>query len=70
MIRAEFVHGRRAALVAHDRGWRHALLLDEIVSQGERCLEILAAMRRTVLRKVGDCFEGEIGIGDQIAEGE
>jgi hypothetical protein len=42
----------------------HALLFDEIVSQRERGAEVLSAMRRPVLGKVGNSFQGEIGIGD------
>ena len=43
------------------------MLLDEIVC-GEGGAEILSAMRRTVLRKVGRRFKGEIGIGDQFSK--
>jgi hypothetical protein len=53
--------------VAEHGGRRHALLLDEIVGQGERRAKILAAVACTILRKVGDGFEGQVRIGDQIA---
>jgi hypothetical protein len=49
---------------------RHALLLDEIVRQGECRAEIFPAVGCAVLWKVGDGFEGEVGIGDQVSEGD
>jgi hypothetical protein len=57
--------GRRAsALVSQHGSGSHPLLLDEIISQGERRAKVLPAMRRPVLRKVLDGFQGEIGVGD------
>jgi hypothetical protein len=51
-------------------GRRHALLLDEIVSERKRGAKILAAMLRAFLRKVGDGFQGEVCIVDQLSEGQ
>ena len=73
MIRAESSRRRTAALVPYDgtsSRRRRALLLDEIVDQGQGCAEILPAMRGTILRKVGNGFEGEISIGDQVSESQ
>jgi hypothetical protein len=47
----------------------HAEMLYEIVGQGECCGQTLAAARRPILWKVGSCFEGEAGIGDQVPQG-
>lgn len=59
-----------AALVPQNGSGRHALLLDEVVGEGERRAEILAAVGRSVLWKVGDGFEGEVSISDQFSEGK
>ena len=58
--------------MSHDsgggRGRRLALLLDQVVSERESGAEILAAMSRAILREVRYGFEGEIGIGYEIAQ--
>ena len=69
VVCAEPPRRRAAALTSKYGGRRHALLLDDIVGQGECRAKILAAMSRPILRKVWDGFKGKVRIGDQVSEG-
>jgi hypothetical protein len=51
-----------------DSSRRLAELSDEIIRKGQRRAKILTTMRGAVLWKIGDRFEREIGIGDQVSE--
>jgi hypothetical protein len=49
---------------------RHALLLEKIVSQGQRRAKILPTTGSAVLGKARGGFEDQVRIGDQIPEGQ
>lgn len=70
MVHSEPTGSRAAALVAQDRCRRHVLLLDDIVGQGKRSAEVLAAMGCAVLWKIRDGFKGEVCIGYQFSKGQ
>lgn len=69
MLGSQSLRCGASALMSQDRSRSHALLLNEIIGQGERRAEVLSAMRRAVLWKVGNRFERQIGIGDQFTKG-
>jgi hypothetical protein len=64
-------HARRrgTSLATQHGSGAHPLLCDKIISQGKRGLKILPAMRGTILRKIGNRFEGELSVGDQVTKG-
>jgi hypothetical protein len=68
VVRAELPRRCAAAFASQDRPRRHALLFEQVVGKGQRRTEMLPAVGCPVLRKVGDCFEGEVCIGDQVAK--
>ena len=68
MFNSESLGRRTSALASKHGSGGHAVLLDEIFSQGKRRAEVLPAMRRAVLWKGGDSFQGQIGIRSGLGE--
>ena len=58
-----------AAFAPQDGGRRHALLLGDIVHQGEGRTEVFPAASSTILRKVRGGFQDQVGIGNEVSEG-
>ena len=69
VLRAVPLRCRRAALMSQHLSRVLAPLFDEVIRQRQRRTQILAAMRRPVLRKVGNRFQREVRIGYQVTEG-
>lgn len=70
MLRPVLARCGASTLATECSGRIRAQLFNEIVGQGERRSEVFTAMSCAILRKVGNGFEGEVRIFDQIAEGE
>jgi hypothetical protein len=69
VLRAELGSGCAAALVAEQFARRHALLPQEVVSQGKSGPEQFSASRGTVLRQGYGGGEDKVCLGYQVLEG-
>jgi hypothetical protein len=52
----------------HDSSRRHALLLEQVIGEGQRRAQVLPATPGTVLRQVRCGLKDQIGFRDQISE--
>jgi len=68
VIYSKFTGRSAAALFAQDCRRVHALLLEKIINECQRRLEIVAAAGGTILRKIGRRLKNQIGISDEIFE--
>ena len=69
VVRPVFLRGSRATLMAHCFGWRHPLLLQEIIGQCDGSFEQLAGSPSSVLWQQRCSLKDEVNLFDHVLEG-